>query len=189
MTPAASDGAPPPGTWLNRGDTTIYHCEWLDVVTSDVLLPDGSQVDHHVVRMPRPAVGTIMQRGEQVLLLYRHRFITDSWGWEIPAGGVDPGESPAEAAVRESREETGWQPASVRRLCSFHPADGVLDQTFHIFVSNDAIEHGEPTDPNEAQRIEWVTVDRLRALLVGVSITDGLTFGAVSYALATGEIS
>lgn len=189
MTGTASGGELPPGTWLNRGDTTIYHSDWLDVVTSDVLLPDGTQVHHHVVRMPRPAVGTIMTSDGQVLLLHRHRFITDSWGWEVPAGGVDPGESAEQAAVREAREESGWEPTSVRRLCSFHPADGVLDQTFHIFVSDDAVERGEPTDPNEAERIEWVTFDRLRDLLVGGSITDGLTFGAVSYALATGLLS
>ena len=41
------------------------------------------------VRMPREAAGTIIVREGRVLLMYRHRFITDTWGWEIPAGAVD----------------------------------------------------------------------------------------------------
>ena len=162
----------------------MYASDWVSVSVADVLLPDGSQVDHHVVRMPRPAAGTIVIAGDEVLLLYRHRFITETWGWEIPAGGVDAGELPADAAVRETREESGWEPSSVRPLCVFHPANGLLDQAFHIFVSDDATHVGEPTDRNEATRIEWVAVDAIRTMLRDGDITDGLTFGALTYALA-----
>jgi len=45
-----------------------------------------------------------------VLLLWRHRFITVTWGWEIPVGRAEPGGSPAQAAAREVEEETGWRP-------------------------------------------------------------------------------
>jgi len=176
------------GEWLNRGETTVYASDWVNVTLADVALPDGSQVDHHVVRMPRPAAGTILVADDHVLLLYRHRFITDTWGWEIPAGGVDAGEHPAEAAVRETREEAGWEPASVRQLCVFYPANGLLDQAFHIFVSDDATHVGEPTDRNEAARIEWVAVAEIRTMLREREITDGLTFGALAYALAVGGL-
>ena len=45
-----------------------------------------------------------------MLLLWRHRFITDTWGWEIPAGRVEAGEALEDAARREAIEETGWAP-------------------------------------------------------------------------------
>ncbi len=45
-----------------------------------------------MVLLPRPAAGTVVVDAERgVLLLWRHRFITGTWGWEIPAGGVDSG--------------------------------------------------------------------------------------------------
>ena len=48
----------------------------------------------------RAAAAAVVRDPERgVLLIYRHRFITDSWGWEVPAGGVDPGETPEQAAV------------------------------------------------------------------------------------------
>lgn len=175
------------GEWLHRGERTIYESDWVSLHVADVLMPDGTQVDHHVVRMPRPAAGAIVTRDDDVLLLHRHRFITDTWGWEIPAGGVDAGESAADAAIRETREETGWEPASVEPLCSFHPANGLLDQTFHIFVGSDATHVGPPTDTNEADRIEWVAVPEAKQLLLDGAITDGLSFAALSYWFASGS--
>lgn len=181
-------GGLPAGTWLDRGDTVIYDSDWVRLVTSDVVLPDGTQVDHHVVRMPRPAAGTIIVDDDRVLMLWRHRFITDTWGWEIPAGGIDPGETPDQAAIRESAEESGWRPRRVEHLCSYHPANGLLDQAFHIFVAHGADHLGEPTDTNEAARIEWIDIGDLRRLLLDGAITDGLTFGGISFAFVSGAL-
>jgi 8-oxo-dGTP pyrophosphatase MutT (NUDIX family) len=157
-------------------------------VITDVVMPDGTQVDHHVARMPRPAAGALLVADGAVLMLYRHRFITNTWGWEIPAGGVDPGEEPADAAIREAIEESGWEPRSVFPLCSFHPANGILDQAFHIFVSDDAVHRGDPHDRNEAARIEWIPIEEVLRLLASGEVSDGLSFGAIAYAFATGVL-
>ena len=178
----------PRGTWLNRGERVIYDSAWVRLVIADVLMPDGTQVDHHVVRMPRDAAGTIIERDGHVLLMYRHRFITDTWGWEIPAGAVDADETIEAGAIREALEESGWEPQTLSPLCRFFPANGVLGQTFHIFVSNDAVHRGEPTDINESTRIEWFTPNEVRELLRSGEINDGLSFGAVAYALAMGAL-
>jgi 8-oxo-dGTP pyrophosphatase MutT (NUDIX family) len=178
----------PSGTWLNRGERILYDSAWVKLVVADVVMPDGTQVDHHVVRMPREAAGTIMVREGRVLLMYRHRFITDTWGWEIPAGAVDDGETFQAAAIREAREESGWEPHTVTPLCRFYPANGVLAQTFHIFVSRDAVHRGEPTDINESTRVEWFTSAEIRDMLKQSAISDGLSFGGLTYALAMAVI-
>jgi 8-oxo-dGTP pyrophosphatase MutT (NUDIX family) len=182
------DPAPPDGTWLHRGEQTIYDCPWVRLVVADVVMPDGTPVDHHVVRLPRPAAGTIIVRDGRVLLLYRHRFITDTWGWEMPAGAVDEGESVEAAAIREAAEESGWRPTTVEPLCTFNPANGILDQAFHIFVSRDAIDVGGPTDRNEAARIDWFDVAEVRRMVLGGDVNDGLSFGGLLYAIAAGAI-
>ena len=178
----------PRGTWLNRGERVLYDSAWVQLAIADVLMPDGTQVDHHVVRMPREAAGTIIVRDGRVLLMYRHRFITDTWGWELPAGAVDAGETIEQGAVREAVEESGWEPQTVTPLCHFYPANGVLGQTFHIFTCTDAVHRGDPTDINESTKIEWFTIDQVRGLLKSGEITDGLSFGGLTYALATGEL-
>src|SRR5437879_8842989 len=112
--------------WTVHGERPVYESEWINVVLVDVEVPGHQRFEHHVVRMPSPAAGVVVhdeQRG--LLLLWRHRFITDSWGWEIPAGRVDPGETPAEAAAREVLEETGWRAGPLRPLVSYQPSNGL----------------------------------------------------------------
>ncbi len=167
-----------------HGERPIYECDWLSLTLVDVELPDGNRFDHHVVRMPQHGAGVLVHDPDRgVLLLWRHRFITDSWGWEIPAGRVDPGETPDEAAAREVLEETGWKPAPLRPLLRYHPSNGSCDQNFHIFTAPGATHVGEPTDPHEAERIEWVPVEELRRIIRAGEMRDGLSLTAMLYAM------
>jgi len=175
--------------WTVHGERSLYESDWVRLVLTDVEIPNGERFEHHVVRLPRNAAGTIVHDPDRgVLLLWRHRFITDSWGWEIPAGGIEPDETPEAAAVRETVEETGWEPSSLRPLARYHPTNGLSDQVFHVFVAGRATHVGEPTDAGEAERIEWVQVPELRRLVRAGEMVDGLSLTGVCYALAFGEL-
>ena len=174
--------------WTVHGERSLYESEWMSLRLVDVELPSGARFEHHVLRLPAEASATVVHDPERgVLLLRRHRFITDSWGWEIPGGRVDEGETPAEAAARETREETGWRPGPLRPLFSYHPAPGGLDQTFHVFAAEGAVEEGEP-DVDEAERVEWVPVADVRAGLLDGRVSEGLSLTALSLASATGRL-
>ena len=174
--------------WRVHGERSLYESEWVRLTLVDVELPDGSRFEHHVVRSPRPASAAIVRDADRgVLLIYRHRFITDTWGWEIPAGRVDDGETPEEAAARETLEETGWRPGPLRALGSYRPTNGLSDQVFHVFVADEATLEGEP-DVNEAERVEWVAVRRVRDLIRAGEVSDGYSLTALTWALALGEL-
>jgi 8-oxo-dGTP pyrophosphatase MutT (NUDIX family) len=169
--------------WTVHGERTLYESDWLRLAFADVELPSGERFDHHVIRFPRPASAAVVIDPERgVLLIWRHRFVVDTWGWEVPAGRTDPGESPEEAAVRETTEETGWRPERLRALGAYHPVPGTLYQTFHLFVADGAEQVGEP-DEDEVERVEWKPVEEVRALLRDGSITDGLSLVALYRAL------
>jgi 8-oxo-dGTP pyrophosphatase MutT (NUDIX family) len=120
-----------------------------------------------------------------LLLLWRHRFITDTWGWEVPAGRVDPGETPLEAAVREGLEESGWRPGPLRLLGVWHPTNGLCDQAFHAFLAEGASHVGEPVDRHEAERVAWVPVERVRGLIADGQVLDGFSLTSLLLALQT----
>jgi 8-oxo-dGTP pyrophosphatase MutT (NUDIX family) len=121
--------------WKVHGERSLYESEWMSLRLVDVEIPGERRFEHHVVRYPAPAAGVVVfDPARGVLLLWRHRFITDTWGWEVPAGKVDTGETPEQGAAREVLEETGWRPGPLRHLASYHPTNGVADQTFHLFV-------------------------------------------------------
>ena len=67
--------------WTIHGERSLYESDWVRLRLVDVELPDGHRFEHHVVRLPRDAAGTVVIDPERgVLLLWRHRFVTDGWG-------------------------------------------------------------------------------------------------------------
>jgi 8-oxo-dGTP pyrophosphatase MutT (NUDIX family) len=175
--------------WQNHGETVRYDSAWVRVLTADIELPDGRRFDHHLVRMPAPAAGVVVVDPDRgVLMLWRHRFITDSWGWEIPAGRIEPGEDIEAGARREVLEETGWEPGPLRRLTSYHPSNGLSDQTFHLFAAASACEVGPPVDWYESERIEWLTPEHLMSEIRAGRVGDGLSLTALTWCLSFGEL-
>ena len=173
-----------PGEWTAHGERSIYESEWMSLRMVDVETPSGARFDHHVLRIPQNAAGTLVVVDDRVLMIWRHRFVTDSWGWEIPAGRIEVGESIADAAARECLEETGWRPGPTTPLLSWHPCNGSVDLTFHVERATSAEHVGEPTDPDEAARIEWVPRSDLPLLLRDGEIGDGLSVTALLAELA-----
>lgn len=80
--------------WTVHSEKPLYKDEWLDIRVADVELPGGRHLEHRLVRTP-PGAGCVVVRDGEALLLWRHRFITGSQGWEIPIGKIEPGEDPA----------------------------------------------------------------------------------------------
>lgn len=169
--------------WTVHGERMLYESEWVKLTLVDVELPSGVRFDHHVVRMPAEAAGVVVDDPERgVLLLWRHRFTTDTWGWEIPAGRVDRGETAAQAAARETIEESGYRPGPLRLMTSYFPHNGVSDATFHLFRTDRADFVGPPTDTDEAERVEWLPWSSVLAEAGAGRIGDGLSLTALLWA-------
>lgn len=79
--------------WTVHSEKPLYTDEWLDIRMADVELPDGRHLEHRLIRTP-PGAGCVVVRDGQALLLWRHRFITGSQGWEIPIGRSSPARIP-----------------------------------------------------------------------------------------------
>lgn len=170
--------------WNVHGTRVVYDSPWVRVRLDDVELPSGTHIDHHVVEFPKPSVGAVVTDDlGRMLLLWRHRHITDASGWEIPAGWAEPGEDLAEAAAREVEEETGYRPASMQRLMVYHPLSGISTMTYTVFHGTKITKIGMP-ELEETERVDWLTATEVRKLLSAGSIVDGPSLTAVSYYLA-----
>ena len=95
-------------------------------------------------------------------MLWRYRFPTDQWGYELLGGLVDNGEEAAGTAAREAAEESGWEPVGEpKHLISFEPLPGQTTAPMDVYLWRNAKHIGEPTDTEEQGRVEWVPLSRV----------------------------
>lgn len=161
--------------WTVHAEHALHETPWVRLRSLDVEQPDGTRADYHVVRLRDVAVTAAVDADRRVLMMWRHRFVTDTWAWELPMGLVEDGETPATAAARELEEETGWRPGSLRELVYAEPAAGITDARHFVFRTDDAVRAGEPTEHNESDRREWIPLDRVRGMIARREIVSSAT--------------
>jgi 8-oxo-dGTP pyrophosphatase MutT (NUDIX family) len=148
--------------WSVHGERPVYDNRWVRLALVDVEPPNGQRFEHHVIRLGRMAIALVVDDDDRVLTLWRYRFAIDEWGYELVGGIVEEGEAPESTALREVEEETGWRPAGApERFFSFQPLPGIMDAPVDVFLFRGAEKVGEPSDAEEAARIEWIPVGEL----------------------------
>lgn len=169
--------------WHVHDRRPVYQSPWVEVWLDDVELPGGQHVEHHELRFPRASVTAVVVQDDQVLLLWRHRFITEAWGWEVPAGWADPGEDPETAIRREIEEETGWRAATVTPMTTYNAISGIGNMRFTAYLATDPTHISDPADQAEATRVEWHPIADIAKLTAAGHIPDGPSITALSYYL------
>ncbi|MCU0622688.1 MAG: NUDIX hydrolase, partial [Gemmatimonadaceae bacterium] len=139
-------GALPPGGAKGErlGGVTRFAGRVFRLDTDDVRFPDGSTGQLDIIRHPgASAIVPFLSdpRGDdpQVLLLRQFRWAANDVLYEIPAGRLNPGESPAEAAGREVREETGCAAGHLEHLFTMYTTPGFTDETIHCYLATDLV--------------------------------------------------
>jgi 8-oxo-dGTP pyrophosphatase MutT (NUDIX family) len=164
------------GPWTRRSRRVAYENPWITVWHDEVDQPDGSPGIYGVVHFENSAVGVVVLDDEdRVVLVGQHRYTLGAYSWEIPEGGVPPGESPLHGAARELREETGVEATDWRELLRYHLSNSITDETGVVYTAR-ALRHGEPDpDPTEELAIRWLPFDEAMAMIADGRITDALT--------------
>jgi ADP-ribose pyrophosphatase len=172
--------------WQRFGEKTVYDNRWVRLGLVDVEAPNGERWDYHVVHLGRIAVALIVDDQDRVLMLWRYRFVTKQWGYELLGGLVDEGEDAAVTAAREAEEESGWRPVGEpERLVSFEPLPGQVTAPVDVFLWRDGERIGEPTDTEEVGRVEWVSLSRVPELVQRQELLGSGTLVALLYYLAS----
>lgn len=159
----------------------------LDVDT--VRFPDGSTGQLEMVRHPGasavvPMLDDPAGPDPRVLLIRQFRHAADGVIWEVPAGRLDPGETPEECARRELAEETGMRASQLSRLTTIYTTPGFTDERIHLFLAGGLEEGTHRREADEFMELRPTPWSEAMRLIEQGAIMDGKTLVSLLYVQA-----
>ena len=167
-----------PGARVLRHER-VYSGKVLDLDVDEVEEPGGVRGLREVVRQIGSVAALPVHDDGRIVLVRQYRYAVRDKVWELPAGRLDPGEPPEDAARRELEEEVGLSARSLEPLLTFWVTPGFCDEVMHLYRATDF--QSVPPRPDEDERIEAATftLDEARAMIDRGEIREGKTLIAL----------
>jgi ADP-ribose pyrophosphatase len=152
-----------------------YNNDLFSVTEDHAVEPGGFEIRRAIVQHRGSAVMMAVDDRKRILLVRQYRLPARAYLWELPAGRVDEGETPLQAARRELIEETGYRARKWTKLVAFYPSPGYVAEKMTIFLAT-GLTSGEAT-PMEDERIEtrWFTAQEIERDIESGKIVDAKT--------------
>lgn len=160
------------------GTKPIFEGRMISLQVDTVELPNGESSTREIVRHPG-AVAVLALLGDRMLVVEQYRKPLERAQVEIPAGKLEPGEDPMEAAARELEEETGYAARSLQYLRTFSTSPGFADEVIHLYAAVDLEQGNVNLDDEEFLTCEAITLEEAEAYVREGRIYDAKTLLAV----------
>ena len=196
-----ADGAAAPGGAPGGGDEgagasagrarissrRVYSGKVLNLDIDRVRFPDGSVGELEIIRHSGasavvPFLSDPAGDDPQILLIRQYRYAADGYLYEIPAGRLDEGESPADCARRELLEETGCTAETVEYMYTMYTTPGFTDERIHLFLAAGLTQGRTEREADEFMEVEPMPLSRALALIRDGEIKDAKTALAILFA-------
>ena len=111
----------------------------------------------------------------RIMMIKTYRYAVNEHLLELPAGTIDPGESPINCAGRELMEETGYIAGKLTRIGSFYASPGILTEKMHAYLATDLLPHAGEKDVGEEIELQPMTFEEALKLVTDGDIIDAKT--------------
>jgi ADP-ribose pyrophosphatase len=147
----------------------------------DEVLLQNNQMGQRM-RIDHPEASAIIPfvSDKEILMVRQYRYALGKETLEIPAGKLDPGESPEQCIRRELVEETGHEAGRIEWVCTYAPALGYSNELIHIYSGYELRKTQALIDEREIAAVERIPLDKLKSMIKERLILDGKTLLGLS---------
>ena len=157
----------------------VYTGRVISLDVDEVRFPDGSIGELEMIRHSgASAVVPLLDAAKadpDVVLIRQYRSAANGYLYEIPAGRLNPDESPEECAGRELREETGYSAGRLRQLTTIFTTPGFTDEQIHLFVAENLTNGVATPEADEFMELHPIPLSRAVAMVHSGEIVDAKT--------------
>ena len=165
------------------GSRPIHSGRVFNLRAEEIEYRDGHRATLDLIGHPGAAVILPLFDNGDVALVRQYRHATGGeWLLEVPAGTLNPGESPEVCAVRECAEEAGWRPRRIVPLGYLWTTPGFTDERIWIYVGLDLEEANQELDEDEELSVERMPLTAALGLALRGGIDDGKSIAALTRA-------
>jgi len=158
---------------------TVHKNPWWEYKRDKFALPGGGADDYHYGETHGNVMVVPVLDDGRLVLVRQYRYLSEKNSIEFPGGGMQQGESPADAANREFLEETGYKTDNLIKIGTFEPCIGLLKDTSHIFIANELTALQEPKSEGiERTEVILRRVDEFENMIKQGEIWDGQVLAA-----------
>ena len=177
--------------WQVRESRTVLDRRWLRIHEQRIDLPHGGEIEEfHLIESPDWVAVLALDEARRVVLVEQYRHGAERTSRELPAGVVDAGETPVEAAQRELLEETGHASDDWRPLISVQTEPARHTTRAHFFFARGARRIADPAvEPSENIRVCTLDVAELLASIEDGTVFHGVHIGAILVAERRGWLN
>ena len=162
---------------------TVFEGRILNVRVDTVQLVNGRSGTREIVEHSPSICVVPVDAAGNVLLVRQYRKPAEAFLLEVPAGGIEPGETPEDAARRELQEEIGHTAGRLTPLTAFYLAPGWCTEYMHAFLATELAPARLESDDDEFITVERVPLSEIPALIADGSIRDAKSVAALLLAM------
>ena len=157
----------------------IFNGRIVKLNVDTVTLPNGKEATRELISHPG-GVGVIaVDDNKNVFLVTQFRKPFDKNVTEIPAGKLEYGEDPLEAAKRELEEEIGYRPGKIKSIGAYYSSPGFCNEIIHLYLATELANVGQHPDEDEFLSISTKPLDELYDEVISGQVMDGKTATAI----------
>ena len=156
-----------------KSSKIVWSCPWYRVRQDKIITPDGKAGVYNVVEHPGAVWIIPVTPGGEIVMIYAYRHTVDDWCYEIPAGGVKPRQSLADAARAEMLEEIGGTANILEYVGHFYTMNGIGDEVAHIFLAVDVVMGDTNHESTEIIEIRPKPIEEVLRMAQANEISDG----------------